>query len=87
VPHAVADEEEEDDDEDTLDMSRCLMPPTLEQEQFLLKVHCWEAQHLPAMDSMALDGKACDPFCTIRFGGSGRVKTKAVKKTQNPVSK
>jgi Ca2+-dependent lipid-binding protein len=39
------------------------------------------------MDSMALEGKACDPFCTIRFGGSGRVKTKAIKKTQNPVSR
>ena len=52
-----------------------------------VQVHCWEAQHLPAMDSMALEGKACDPFCTIRFGGSGRVKTKAIKKTQNPVSR
>ncbi len=45
-----------------------LLPPTVEQTGYLLRVRCYSVDGLPKMNS-ALNGSPCDPYVAVEFGG------------------
>jgi hypothetical protein len=50
----VHDDDEDDEGENSMEMTRCLMPPSLEQEKRCWQISCIKAEGLPHMEGLNL---------------------------------
>lgn len=50
----VHDDDEDDEGENSMEMTKCLMPPSLEQEKRVWQISCIKAEGLPHMEGLNL---------------------------------